>query len=76
MTQKAKLLMTAEEWELNQAPAETVEQFLARGGEITYCEPQKPSPTGYYNQWGSSALTSKRVETTPEANNTKEGWDE
>ena len=66
MTQKARLLTSPTQWEeeMMNAKTETVEEYLARGGKITYCEPQhKATQTGYYNQCGSSALTSRRENT-------------
>ncbi len=46
------------------APVETMEEYLARGGKITVCEPGARTEDLYIGQWGRRNSKGKKAKAT------------
>jgi len=46
------------------APVETMEEYLARGGKITVCEPGARTEDLYIGQWGRRSSKGKKAKAT------------
>ena len=46
------------------APVETMEEYLARGGKITVCEPGARTEDLYIGQWGRRSPKGKKAKAT------------